>query len=100
MASAVGLADVTPPGYRKAAANGSEPAPGDIEAFRRALADGRVDMLIFNRQTEGAVPDQLREAAEKAKVPVVEVTETAPAGGGGFVEWQVDQLRALAAALG
>ena len=36
-------------------------------------------MLIYNRQTEGAVPEQLRAAAEQAGVPVVEVTETVAA---------------------
>ena len=29
-------------------------------------------MLIYNTQTEGAIPEQLRGAAEAAKVPVVE----------------------------
>lgn len=99
LAVALGLRDVTPPGYHNAAANESEPAPGDIGELLRALADGDVDVLIVNSQTEGAVPHQLRRAAEAARVPVVEVTETVAPGADGFVDWQVGQLRALAGAL-
>ncbi len=57
-------------------------------------------MLIYNVQTEGSVPQQIRAAAEQAGVPVVEVTETVPPGTDSFVTWQVDQLTALAEALG
>jgi zinc/manganese transport system substrate-binding protein len=99
MAEVVGLRDVTPEGYRNAAANESDPAPGDVDAFERELRSRAVDVLIFNTQTEGAVPDQLRTAAEAAGVPVVEVTETVKPGTSGFVDWQVAQLRALADAL-
>jgi zinc/manganese transport system substrate-binding protein len=33
-------------------------------------------------------------------VPIVEVTETVAAGASTFEQWQIDQLHALAAALG
>jgi len=100
MAAAVGLVDVTPRGYRKSAANESEPAPGDIDAFHKALAGKRIDVLIDNAQTEGAIPDQIRRAAASAGVPVVDVTESPPPGATSFVEWQVGQLRELSTALG
>ncbi len=99
MAAALGLRDVTPSGYRRAAANESEPAAADLAAFEDALQDGSVDVLVFNTQTEGSVPEQLRQVAESAGVPVVEVTETAPEHTG-FVAWQVTQLDALSRALG
>lgn len=100
MAGALGLTDATPPGYRRSVSNGSEPAPGDLQAFRVALADHSVDVLIDNVQTAGSLPDQLRAAAQAAGVPVVPVTESPPAGGGSFVAWQTSELRVLAAALG
>jgi zinc/manganese transport system substrate-binding protein len=99
MAAAVGLVDRTPEGYRRAVSNDSEPPPGDLADFQSGLADGTIDVLVVNRQTEGSVPEQLRRAAEEAGVPVVEVTESPPADAGSFVAWQVDQLRDLAAAL-
>jgi zinc/manganese transport system substrate-binding protein len=100
MAQAIGLVDQTPSGYRTAAANGSDPAPGDVARFQDLFTNGDIDVLVYNVQTEGAVPEQLRRAAEQAGVPVVEVTETVPAGASSFEQWQVGQLDALAAALG
>lgn len=99
-ATDAGLVDATPQGYRTASANDSDPSPADLEAFRRALADRRIDVLIYNTQTEGSVPEQIRAAAEAAAVPVVEVTETVPPGTTSFEKWQVAQLTALAKALG
>lgn len=100
MAKAIGLTDATPPGYAQTAANQSEPAPGDVNDFRNALRDRKIDVLVFNAQTQGAVGDQLRSVAEQVGVPVVEVTETMPPGQPGFVAWQVDQLLRLTQALG
>jgi zinc/manganese transport system substrate-binding protein len=100
MAAALGLIDATPPGYRRSVSNGSDPAPGDLQAFRTALARHTVDVLIDNVQTSGSVPEQLRAAAEAAGVPVVPVTESPPAGSGSFVAWQTAELRSLAGALG
>jgi zinc/manganese transport system substrate-binding protein len=100
MARALGLVDATPPGYRRSVSNGSDPAPGDLQAFRSALAQHRVDVLIDNVQTSGSVPEQLRAAAEAAGVPVVGVTESPPSGGSSFLAWQTAELRALAGDLG
>jgi zinc/manganese transport system substrate-binding protein len=100
MATAVGLTDVTPEGYRDAAANESEPTPADVAGFESVLRDRGAAVLVDNTQTEGPLPQQLSEVARTAGVPVVEVTETVPADAGSFVEWQVAQLDALAAALG
>ena len=99
MAQAIGLVDKTPPGYRQAAANETDPSPGDLQAFRDVLAGHRIDVLIFNPQTEGAVPDQLRAAAQQAGVPVVAITETVPSKDKSFQSWQMDQLGSLAKAL-
>jgi zinc/manganese transport system substrate-binding protein len=99
MADALGLQDRTPQGYQNSAANESEPSPGDISAFEQALETGQMDVLIFNPQTESAVTEQLRDRADSARVPVVEVTETVPPGATSFVDWQLGQLQALAAAL-
>jgi len=99
MAATVGLTDVTPEGYRRAAGNESEPAPADLAAFEAALADGSVDVLIYNSQTRGSVPEQLRDAAEEAGVPVVEVTESPVDADGSFVAWQLAQLQQLSDAL-
>jgi len=100
MAAAVGLTDRTPPGYQVASSNETDPSPADFDAFLTLLENRGVDVLIYNVQTEGSVPQQLRAAAESAGVPVVEVTETVAPGADSFEAWQVDQLTALAKALG
>jgi len=99
MADAVGLTDVTPAGYSRSSSNESDPAPGDLAAFESVLADGTADVLLYNAQTSGSVPDRLRNAAEKAGVPVVKVTESPENATGSFVEWQYGQVRALTDAL-
>lgn len=100
MAAALGLVNHTPEGYQVASSNESDPAPADLDAFLRLLGDHGVDVLIYNVQTEGSVPEQIRSAAEQAGVPVVDVTETVPPGTSSFESWQVGQLTALAKALG
>jgi zinc/manganese transport system substrate-binding protein len=99
-AQALGLVNKTPEGYQRATASDADPSPGDIDAFRTALAGRQVNVLIYNTQTEGSIPEQIRSAAEQAKVPVVNVTETVPPGQTSFEGWQCDQLTALAKALG
>ena len=100
LAADVGLTNVTPAGYRNASANESEPSPGDVNDVQKLLRDEQVDVLVFNAQTSGAIPEQLRRAAEDGGVPVVDVTESIPPGQPGFIAWQVDQLERLAKALG
>ena len=100
MAQAVGLTDATPEGFARAAANESDPTPTDIAAFETALTQGQIDVLIYNTQTEGSIPQQIRTIAEEANVPVVEVTETVAPGSNSFQDWQVTQLKQLAQALG
>jgi zinc/manganese transport system substrate-binding protein len=99
-AQAMGLVDKTPEGYQRASANESDPSPADIAAFTSALAGKQIDVLIYNTQTEGSIPEQIRTAAEQAGVPVVDVTETVPPGQTSFPAWQDGQLTALAKALG
>lgn len=99
-AEALGLVNKTPPGYITASENETDPSPADIAAFTKLLSDRQVDVLIFNTQTEGSIPEQIRDAATKAGVPVVDVTETVPPGQTSFEGWQDAQLTALAKALG
>lgn len=99
MAKALGLVDKTPAGYQQASANEADPSPGDVEAFRTALAGHQIDVLIYNIQTQGSLPEEIRAAAEQGGVPVVNVTETVAKGATSFQGWQDDQLDRLAKAL-
>jgi zinc/manganese transport system substrate-binding protein len=99
MANALGLIDKTPAGYRRAVANQTDPSPGDLNAFRTALRNRQIDVLVLNPQTEGPVPDQIRTAAQESGVPVVDASETVAARDKSFQNWQIDQLTSLAGAL-
>ncbi|MEZ5381540.1 MAG: zinc ABC transporter substrate-binding protein [Microthrixaceae bacterium] len=96
---AAGLVELTPDGYRNAAAGESEPAPGDLAEFRQLIDSGEISALIVNTQSSGSAAEQLRSLAEDRNIPIVEVTETIPEDVDGFVDWQVGQLRRLAEAL-
>lgn len=100
MAEATGLVNVTPAGYQASSANETDPSPADLQAVLGLLESRGADVLIYNTQTEGSVPEQIRAAAESAGIPVVDVTETVPPGTDSFEAWQVQQLDALAKALG
>lgn len=99
MAAALGLRDVTPEAYRHAAGNETEPPPVAVADLLDVLRRHRADVLVVNSQTEGAITDELRDAARNAGVPIVGVTESMPPSSS-FVDWQVAQLRALSRALG
>jgi zinc/manganese transport system substrate-binding protein len=96
MATAVGLRDLTPEGYRRAVSNEGEPTPGDLADFAAVLSGGEVDVLIQNVQTEGELATSLISAAKDGGVSFVAVTESQPEAGGSFVAWQVGQLEELA----
>ena len=100
MAEQLGLRNATPHGYERATANESEPAPGDVEDFEQALAHHQMNVLIYNTQTEGAIPEEIRAKAQADGVPVVDVTESVPPQFGTFEAWQLSQLDDLAKALG
>lgn len=99
MAVALGLKDVTPTGFAAAAANETDPSPGDVAEFDDLLKAQGAEVLIYNIQTEGAIPEQIRATAEQAEVPVVDVTESVAPNASSFEQWQVDQLKALSSAL-
>lgn len=98
-ASELGLRDLTPEGFRRAAANGAEPTPADLAELESVLADGSVDVVVVDDRTTGAVSGAVRAAAHRSRVPVVAVTETRPTATS-FLAWQARQVRAVASALG
>jgi zinc/manganese transport system substrate-binding protein len=72
------MSDATPRGYAQASANESEPTPGDITAFQKALAAGTIKMLVFNAQEADSVTDQITGSATSNGVPIVSLTEQMP----------------------
>lgn len=93
-----GLSVRTPPGFATAIEEGIEPSPSDYTAMRNLITKKQIRVLVYNPQAESQSTQQLRDLAIAQGVPVVDMTETAPAGKN-FQDWHVSQLDALLGAL-
>jgi zinc/manganese transport system substrate-binding protein len=91
--------DVTPEAFSKAIEEETD-VPAAALAQMNQLVDGKqINVLVNNTQTENQVTKQLVEKAKAAGVPIVEVTETLPAGVTGYLDWMTKQVDALSQAL-
>jgi zinc/manganese transport system substrate-binding protein len=89
-----GITDKTPEGFTSAVEEDTDPSPADLAATLDLINTRQVSALLFNSQTQTDVTKQLQEAAQRASIPVVTVTETLPSGTD-YLTWQgqtVDQL--------
>jgi zinc/manganese transport system substrate-binding protein len=81
--------------FQLAIMNDTEPSARDVAAFERDLAR----VLFYNKQAPTKLVQHLIELARASKIPVVGITETAPAGLS-YQDWMLMQLdetqRALA----
>ncbi|MDR5777409.1 zinc ABC transporter substrate-binding protein [Caballeronia sp. LZ002] len=97
MAQALGL-EMRNGAFQNAIMNDTEPAASDVAAFEGDLKDHRVHVLIYNSQATGGMAKRMRDLANQSGVPVVGVTETAPAGKT-YQAWVLDELNAVDKAL-
>ena len=84
--------------FQTAMMNVTEPSARDLAAFENDLKQHKVKALIYNKQVSEKLTERLIAIAEKAKVPVVPVSETQPADTS-FAGWMLAQLGALDKAL-
>ncbi|OFT53491.1 ABC transporter substrate-binding protein [Corynebacterium sp. HMSC06D04] len=70
--------DVTPEGFRKATVSEGEPTAADLARFLEAIKKDKVDLLIYNPQTETDISSRIHKAAEERHIPIVEIGETPP----------------------
>lgn len=97
---AAGLNDKTPQGFSNAVEQDTDPAPADIASMLDLITKREVVALVFNDQTVTGATRQIRDAAQRAGVPVVTVTETLPGTDGDYLSWQSATVDRLIAALG
>ncbi|WP_232661591.1 metal ABC transporter solute-binding protein, Zn/Mn family [Pseudonocardia sp. TRM90224] len=96
---AAGLTDATPGEFAEAIEEDTDPPAAVLQQTLGLFAPGtQVKALVLNAQTETPTTDQVKQAAQTAGVPVVDVTETLPAGSD-YVTWMGAQIDALATAL-
>jgi zinc/manganese transport system substrate-binding protein len=94
-----GLTDVTPAEFATAIEEDTDPPAAVLQETLALFSGAPVRALILNGQTQTPTTDQVRQAAQTAGVPVVEVTETLPTGTTDYVSWMGAQIDALAGAL-
>jgi zinc/manganese transport system substrate-binding protein len=71
--------------------NDTEPSARDVAAFEQDLKARRVRVLFYNKQASNNVVSHLIDLARASNIPVVGVTETAPAGLS-YQDWMLMQL--------
>jgi zinc/manganese transport system substrate-binding protein len=83
----------------KAISEGTDPSAGDKAAIDAQIAGKQIKVYVFNSQN--STPDVAAQvdAAKKAGIPVVQITETLAPATASFQDWQSPQLRSLADAL-
>jgi zinc/manganese transport system substrate-binding protein len=96
---AAGLTDATPPEFAKAIEEDTDPPAAVLQETLALFTADPVEALILNAQTETPTTDQVRQAAQTGGVPIVEVTETLPAGAADYLDWMGGEIDALAGAL-
>jgi zinc/manganese transport system substrate-binding protein len=94
-----GLANATPEEFSEAVEEETDPPAAAVAEITELVTGKQVVALINNSQTETPVTNALKEAATKAGIPVVDVTETLPQGVTSYLDWMTKQVDALATAL-
>ena len=94
-----GLIDATPPEFSEAIEEDTDPPAAVLAQTLALFGPDPVRALIVNAQTETPTTDQVQQAAQTGGVPIVEVTETLPAGVTDDSSWMDGQIDALAAAV-
>lgn len=96
---AVGLVNHTPEAFSEAIEEGADVPPRVLKKTLDLFGGSEdIAVLAYNAQTADGTTKQVRDAAERAGVPVVEFTETLPRGKS-YTAWQQDNLDHLASAL-
>jgi zinc/manganese transport system substrate-binding protein len=95
---ALGAVDRTPAEFSKAVEEGGDVSPSVLQQTLDLFSSGQVSALVYNEQTTGPQTDQVVDAAKRAGIAVVPVTETLPAGED-YVAWMQHNVDAVVAAL-
>ena len=77
--------------FQLAIQNDTEPSARDVATFEQDLKTQKVRVMFYNKQASNKLVQRLVVLAGTAKIPVVGITETIPAGLS-FQEWMLGQL--------
>lgn len=96
---ACGLVNRTPNEFSEAIEEGTDVSPSVLSETLDLFSQKKVSLLAYNEQTSGPETEKVQDAAAAAKIAVVPVTETLPAGKD-YVSWMSGTLSAIQTALG
>ena len=80
MLRAMGAGNLTPFRFQADIMNGVDPSPQDISLVTSFFTQHKAKVFIYNQQVTDALTTSIRQAAQRAGVPVVGVYETMPTG--------------------
>ncbi|WP_081710015.1 metal ABC transporter solute-binding protein, Zn/Mn family [Arthrobacter sp. 35W] len=95
---AAGLSNAMPADFSQAIEEGTDVPAAVLKAATDLMGAGSVKFLAYNTQTEGPATILVKKAAEAAKVPVVDFSETLPAGQQ-YTGWMDANVAAIESAL-
>jgi zinc/manganese transport system substrate-binding protein len=98
-APALKLHLLTPPSFMRAVSEGTEVTAQDTATAERQITRHQIAVWIYNSQNATPEVQRLNGLARAAGIPIATVTETLSPQTDSFEQWQVQQLRALEAAL-
>ncbi|MDJ0313030.1 zinc ABC transporter substrate-binding protein [Arthrobacter sp. H35-D1] len=94
-----GLVNKTPEKFTEAVENGADVPAAVMTDTLSLMASGTMALLANNEQTESPQTIEVKEAAQKAGTPVVDFSETLPAGTS-YLDWMTANVAAVEKALG
>lgn len=94
-----GLVDIAPAAFTAAVENGQSPSAADVAKFTDLLNAREPKALIFNTQAIDPATQTVLQIARRNAIPVVELTESLPAGVTDYLVWQSAQISQLEQAL-
>lgn len=92
------LKDIAPKGFAIAIEDGRDPSAGLIGQSQQVITSKSIAVLLYSPQSENSILKKLKELAVENQIPVVNMTETLPAGKD-YTAWMSDNLTNMANAL-
>jgi len=93
-----GMKNKTPAGLSESVEGGAGIAPLSLKDLGDSLKAGKIDVLAYNVQTEGAETASLRSDAQAGNVPVVDFRETIT-DDSNYLVWMKKNIDALSSAI-
>ena len=99
LAEDLGLKLMTPYGFAKAIAEGSDVTAQDKQTVDAQASDRLIKVWIFNSQNVAPDVQRVNQIARERNIPIATVTETLSPASATFEQWQVAELEGLLDAL-